>query len=67
MRDRLLGRPGHDLDLANLVLFRTLSHLDEVSIGHALIGEAVFDGLEVVVRRYLEVLAGEPVPAVPMK
>ncbi len=28
---------GHDLDLENLVLFRTLPHLDEVSIGHALI------------------------------
>ena len=27
---------GHDLDLDNLVLFRTLPHLDEVSIGHAL-------------------------------
>ena len=27
---------GHDLDLANLTLFRTLPHLDEVSIGHAL-------------------------------
>ncbi len=28
---------GHDLDLDNLVLFRTLPHLDEVSIGHALV------------------------------
>ena len=27
---------GHDLDLDNLTLFRTLPHLDEVSIGHAL-------------------------------
>ncbi len=49
---------GHDLDLDNLVVFRTLPHLDEVSIGHALVGEAVFAGLEVVVRRYLDVLAG---------
>lgn len=49
---------GHDLDLDNLVLFRTLPHLDEVSIGHALIGEAVFCGLETVVQRYLEVLRG---------
>jgi pyridoxine 5-phosphate synthase len=48
---------GHDLDLDNLVLFRTLPHLDEVSIGHALVGEAVFSGLETVVRRYLDVLA----------
>jgi pyridoxine 5-phosphate synthase len=49
---------GHDLDLANLVLFRGLPHLDEVSIGHALISHALFVGLERSVRDYLEVLAG---------
>jgi pyridoxine 5-phosphate synthase len=49
---------GHDLDLENLTVFRTLPHLDEVSIGHALVGEAVFSGLETVVRRYLDVLEG---------
>ncbi|MBI2219660.1 MAG: pyridoxine 5'-phosphate synthase [Acidobacteria bacterium] len=48
---------GHDLDLDNLVLFRTLPHLDEVSIGHAIISRAVFVGLETVVREYLSVLA----------
>ena len=36
---------GHDLDLTNLTLFRTLPHLDEVSIGHALISRAIFVGL----------------------
>lgn len=51
---------GHDLDLENLVLFRTLPHLDEVSIGHALISRALFRGLEAVVREYLEVLAQAP-------
>lgn len=51
---------GHDLDLDNLVVFRTLPHLDEVSIGHALVGEAVFAGIENVVRQYLDVLAGGP-------
>lgn len=49
---------GHDLDLENLVLFRTLPHLDEVSIGHALISRALFTGLGPVVREYLQVLAG---------
>jgi pyridoxine 5-phosphate synthase len=49
---------GHDLDLNNLVLFRRLPHLDEVSIGHALISHALFVGLERSVREYLEVLAG---------
>ncbi len=48
---------GHDLDLINLVLFRGLPHLDEVSIGHALISRALFFGLDMVVREYLEVLA----------
>ncbi len=47
---------GHDLDLDNLVLFRTLPHLDEVSIGHALIGRALYVGLAQAVREYLEAL-----------
>jgi pyridoxine 5-phosphate synthase len=46
---------GHDLDLANLVLFRDLPFLDEVSIGHAIISRAVFVGLATVVREYLDV------------
>jgi pyridoxine 5-phosphate synthase len=48
---------GHDLDLENLILFRTLPHLDEVSIGHALISRALFVGLATVVREYLEALS----------
>lgn len=48
---------GHDLDLDNLVLFRQLPHLDEVSIGHALISHALFVGLDRSVREYLQVLA----------
>jgi pyridoxine 5-phosphate synthase len=49
---------GHDLDLDNLVMFRRLPHLDEVSIGHALISHAIFVGLAASVRDYLEALAG---------
>jgi pyridoxine 5-phosphate synthase len=49
---------GHDLDLKNLMLFRVLPHLDEVSIGHAIVSRAVFVGLDLVVREYLAVLAG---------
>ena len=48
---------GHDLDLDNLTLFRQLPHLDEVSIGHAIVSRAIFAGLEPVVREYLAVLA----------
>ena len=44
---------GHDLDLANLPLFRTLPHLAEVSIGHALISRALYVGLHAAVREYL--------------
>jgi len=48
---------GHDLDLSNLVLFRTLPHLAEVSIGHALVSHALWVGLDQAVRDYLAVLA----------
>lgn len=47
---------GHDLDLENLVLFRNLPHLDEVSIGHALISHALYVGLERAVGDYLQAL-----------
>ena len=48
---------GHDLDLRNLVLFRRLPHLEEVSIGHALISHALYVGLERSVRDYLDAVA----------
>ena len=48
---------GHDLDLDNLTIFRQLPHLAEVSIGHAIVSRAIFDGLEAVIREYLAVLA----------
>jgi pyridoxine 5-phosphate synthase len=35
------------------VLFKTLPHLDEVSIGHALISHALWVGLDRAVRDYL--------------
>lgn len=54
---------GHDLDLDNLPLYRTLPGLAEVSIGHALIGRAVFVGLDRVVREYLACLDPTPTAA----
>jgi pyridoxine 5-phosphate synthase len=49
---------GHDLDQRNLgPLLRAVPSIREVSIGHALIGEALYDGLELTVRRYLGVIA----------
>lgn len=49
---------GHDLDLVNLPLFRQIREVAEVSIGHALISDALDIGLATAVRAYLEMLAG---------
>jgi len=48
---------GHDLDLDNLVMFRKLPWLDEVSIGHALVSHALFVGIPQAVHEYLDVLS----------
>lgn len=49
---------GHDLDQANLVAFLAgVPGVLEVSIGHALIAEALYQGLATTVRRYLALLA----------
>ncbi|HEY9131084.1 MAG TPA: pyridoxine 5'-phosphate synthase [Dyella sp.] len=48
---------GHDLSQANLGTFKAaIPGLAEVSIGHALIGEALYDGLTATVRNYLQIL-----------
>ncbi|MBP6533781.1 MAG: pyridoxine 5'-phosphate synthase [Arenimonas sp.] len=47
---------GHDLSQDNLgLLLATVPNVLEVSIGHALIGEALYDGLDATVKRYLEI------------
>jgi pyridoxine 5-phosphate synthase len=49
---------GHDLNLENLKYLKdTLPQLDEVSIGHALIRDAIYLGLENTIRLYLNRLA----------
>ena len=48
---------GHDLSQANLGTFKAaIPGLAEVSIGHALIGEALYEGLATTVRHYLQIL-----------
>lgn len=48
---------GHDLSQANLGTFRVaIPGLAEVSIGHALINEALYEGLATTVRKYLQIL-----------
>ncbi len=49
---------GHDLDLHNLKYFaENIPQLDEVSIGHALISDALYYGLENTIQMYLRQLA----------
>jgi pyridoxine 5-phosphate synthase len=48
---------GHDLNLDNLAYFhKNIPHLDEVSIGHALISDALYLGLENTLQLYLRQL-----------
>ena len=45
---------GHDLNLDNLAYFiRTIPWTDEVSIGHAIISDAIYLGLERTIKEYL--------------
>ena len=51
---------GHDLDLENTpLLAREIPEICEVSIGHALIADALYLGLEETVKRYLQACRGE--------
>lgn len=50
----LVINAGHDLSLENIQFFKeNIPHLAEVSIGHALIAESLYLGLENVVNMYL--------------
>ncbi len=50
---------GHDLDQDNLAaLLAAAAPIAEVSIGHALINDALYDGLAETVRRYRRICAG---------
>jgi pyridoxine 5-phosphate synthase len=49
---------GHDLNLDNLAYFsKTIPKLLEVSIGHALISDALYFGLENTIQMYKRELA----------
>ncbi len=46
---------GHDLNLTNIEFFvESLPFLNEVSIGHALISESLYLGIENVINLYLQ-------------
>ena len=49
---------GHDLNLKNIKYFKeNVENLLEVSIGHALITESLYFGLENTIKKYLEFLS----------
>ncbi len=53
---------GHDLDLRNLPLMaRTVPEIVEVSIGHALVADALYLGFAETLRRYVRACNGEVV------
>lgn len=55
---------GHDLDLRNLPLIaRQVPEIAEVSIGHALLSDALYIGLPEAVSRYVRACRGEAVDA----
>ncbi len=48
---------GHDLNLENLNFFcKSIPNLKEVSIGHALIADALYFGLQTTIKKYLDCL-----------
>lgn len=56
-RNGLGVNAGHDLSLLNLHYFAAaLPYLDEVSIGHAIISDALYLGIEQTIHRYREAL-----------
>ena len=63
MAARRLGlgvNAGHDLSLVNLNFFyKNIPWLDEVSIGHALISDALYLGLEQTIKEYKKCLSNE--------
>ena len=54
---------GHDLDLLNLGRLLAIGAIAEVSIGHALVADALDAGLVPTVRRYLAICRGEEAAA----
>ncbi len=47
----LVINAGHGLNLDNVGAIAAIQHIHELNIGHALIGDAVFVGLEQAVKR----------------
>ena len=58
---------GHDLDLRNTpLLAREVPEMLEVSIGHALLADALYLGLDPAVRAYVRACAGQEIEGIPV-
>lgn len=54
---------GHGLNLNNLgPLVNTVPHLNDISIGHALISSALYFGLDKTVKKFLEIMKSTEIP-----
>ena len=49
---------GHGLNYQNMKIFREISDIDEVSIGHAVVARAVFIGINEAVREMIRIIKG---------
>ena len=49
---------GHGLNYQNMKIFRELTDIDEVSIGHAVVARAVFVGINEAVREMIRIIKG---------
>ena len=49
---------GHDLDLKNLAFFKNhVKYLSEVSIGHAIVSDSLYIGIEKAIQAYKKCLS----------
>ena len=49
---------GHDLNLSNLSHLKNLNLIDEVSIGHAIIVDALNYGFDDTIKKYIDIIKG---------
>jgi pyridoxine 5-phosphate synthase len=47
---------GHGLNYLNIIPFRSIEEIEEVSIGHSIISRAVFVGMDRAVREMIELV-----------
>ena len=53
---QLLVNAGHDLNLNNLHYLVEMGNINEVSIGHAIIIDALLYGFDETIKKYLDII-----------